>query len=219
MENVQFPVSASSFLEGVLAQSDRFSLREMVEILGKTALGEANKEPRRMKCSLKAGGERVTFSVTKTDNFLEIITGVFGSGEAGSRGRLCKKLLGAVVSSGAFASGSVDGAGTAGAEFSFPISMGAGDLAKVDFEKMDRKSLVSLKKKILEVMLGGKVSHAEKGRPVGGALLSVGGVLCVQLNQDQALGILKKSLGKLGTEQLVDLDSRLSGALTSLPVD
>jgi hypothetical protein len=216
MEVVQFPVTSSVFLNEIFAQINRFSIKERVSLFEKTALGEGGKMSFKIKCSIRPGGSHLLFSVTPNDNFFDAVGDIFAGAEPKTRLKICKKLFKSIVESKAFITKTAI-SDTAVGEFLFPISMGASELAKVDFEHMDRKSLVSLKKKILGRMLGEDEKAAEKGRPVGGTLLINCSSLCLQLSQEQALGVLKKSLDKLSTEQLVNLDSRLGGAITSMP--
>jgi hypothetical protein len=216
MEVAQFPVNTSSFFEETFAQIDRFSLQDKISLFKKTVLGGGGKLAAKVKCSIRSGGDQLLFSVTPSDAFFEVLGDLFSGADEKMRLKICKKLFKSIVESKSFSgTGAIDEL-TSG-DFLFPISMGAAELSKVNFEHMDKKSLVSLKKKILGRMLGEDEKGAEKGRPVGGTLLAHCSSLCLQLSQEQAMGVLKKSLDKLTTEQLVNLDARLGGAITSMP--
>lgn len=222
MDTLQFHVSSSAFGDGLAGQINKLGLRELVNLFGKTALLETEPKSQRAKCSLKIDDSGISFDVSKSD-----IAGAFGGAAIASigpsqRAKLCKHLAREVVSRKGFQEGGVgdkmvEGGEVDGGGFTFMLPVTASEISKIDFEKLGTSAVVALKKKVLSALLSGGKNGVERGRPVGAYVKVVNGSLFVELGQDQAVAVLKRSLNKLNPEQLSGLDSRLCGALTSLP--
>jgi hypothetical protein len=216
MEKVKFPVSSSEFLNGIIRQSDKFRLEDLVGILFKMTQLDKQKKTTQTRCSVKTGANGVVFSVNSEDvgNIFMTLNHSLGP-EA--KARFFKRLAKCIAERDEFKTGNT-GASEAG-EVSFRLEITATDLAGIRFDQMEKKSLVGLKKKVLEIMLGKQNKADERGRPVGGYLCPRVDGFAVEIGQEQSVSLLKKTLSGLTGDQLVALDSKLGGALTSFPED
>lgn len=218
MENVQFPVSSTDFLNAVVSQSGNLSLGELVTSFSQMAGGVSPKKESKMRCSLKTGGSGVVFSVGKSD--LVVSLGILG-GFVGreKRVKFCKRLAKAITDHRDFAKDQTEVFSSQDSELSFPLEVASGELTGIKFDKLDKKTLVNLKKKVLESMLGVGAKAGDKGRPIGANLRCGETGLYIEMSHEQGVALLKRTLAKLSAEQLISLDSRLGGAITSFPDD
>lgn len=216
MENVQFSVSTADFLNGLVANSEQLGLGELTQLFSKVAQKAESKKDLKVRCSVKSGTSGVVFSVANSDlpNVIGELASFMGDE---NRSKFCKKMAKCITEHKNFVVKNDVAVDEGEGEVSFPLQVATGDLTGVKFDVLDKKTLISLKKKILESMLGGVPKGGEKGRPIKGSLRANGRGLFVQVGQEQAVALLKRSLGKLSPDQLVALDSRLGGAITSFP--
>ena len=216
MENVQFSVGTADFLNGVVANSGQLGLGELTRLFSKMAQKIGVKKDLKVRCSVKSGTGGAVFSVANSDlnNVVGELSGFIGDD---NRAKFCKKIAKCITEHKNFAFGSTAGGDEEFSEVFFPLHVATGDLTGVKFDVLDKKTLISLKKKILESMLGETPKGGEKGRPVKGNLRVDARGLFVEVGQEQAVALLKRSLAKLSPDQLVALDSRLGGAITSFP--
>lgn len=218
MENVQFPVSSAAFLKGVIAQSSHLSLEELISAFTRMAGKSGNRKESRIRCSLKTGDKGVVFLIGKGDliSSLAALSTFVG---ADLRSKFCKRLVKSITDHRSFFEGVNETSPSPEVELSFSLEVATGELTGIKFNQIDRKILVNLKKKILENMLGEATKGGEKGRPIGANLRAGDLGLFVEVSQEQAVALLRRSLPKLSAEQLMALDSRLGGAITSFPED
>lgn len=216
MENVQFEVGSVDFLNSILNQAEALGIEELVGAFSKIASNASGKGEWRGRCSVKNGADGVVFSVSKSD-LVSVLGAIVGHLAVDQRGKFCRKIAKCITDHRSFPSGVTGDGGVSQNEVSFNLEVATGDLTGVNFDKLDKKTLVALKKKILESMLGVTEKGAEKGRPIGAHLKCGATGIYVEMSQEQAVSLLRRTLSKLSSDQLISLDSRLGGAITSLP--